>query len=288
MILVFSSLSAFSVSFSAEEVEVADEETTRIAFEETTEPESNGETLSTEATEDNSSNDLVPVGADYDIAVSGYSIPSEADFLRRLNELRSVYPNGGRYSGTYYENGVAKAWQCHGYACQLLEDIFGIQYYNGGFYSRLDYNMGTLYAGDLVRINSNSHTIFITKVLGDRIYYTEANMDYNNGIRWDSSYTTSEMASRFTYKMHLDGNYLTGNGSPIPSNPWFSSNKSVAVVGGSVTFAFGANDATNYTIGIDKDGTRIITEGVSSGKSYTFNSEGTYSAYVSWYFLHYC
>ena len=220
-------------------------------------------------------------------SVSAYSVPDENGFAAKLSSLRSQFPNGGHYSGTYYENGTAKAWQCHGYALECFEQVFGIQYYNSGFYNRIDYSMGTIYAGDIVRVGNDSHTIFITKVEGDRIYYTEANYwpaKYGaNYVRWDVSYTYSELQAVFTYKVHVPENYLTGNPIPKPSNPWFSANKSVAVTGDSVTFTFGANDATSYTIGIDKDGTRIITEGVSSGKSYTFDAEGTYSAYVSCY-----
>ena len=220
-------------------------------------------------------------------SVSAYSVPDENGFAAKLSSLRSQFPNGGHYSGTYYENGTAKAWECHGYALECFEQVFGIQYYNSGFYNRRDYSMGTIYAGDVVRTGNDSHTIFITKVDGDRIYYTDANYwpsKYGaNYVRWDVSYTYSELQAVFTYKVHVPDNYLTGNPIPKPSNPWFSCNKSVAVTGDSVTFTFGANDATSYTIGIDKDGTRIITEGVTSGKSYTFDTEGTYSAYVSCY-----
>lgn len=71
--------------------------------------------------------------------------------------------------------------------------------------------------------------------------------------------------------------------TPKPSNPWIKASKTSIPTGGSITFTFGADKATGYTIGIDKNGSRMITEGVSSGKSYTFNDEGNYSAYVTCY-----
>lgn len=78
-------------------------------------------------------------------------------------------------------------------------------------------------------------------------------------------------------------NYNWRRTTPIPTNPWISTNKTIATTGESITFTFGAENATSYTIGIDKDGTRIVTERVSSGKTYSFDQDGLYSAYVSCY-----
>lgn len=156
--------------------------------------------------------------------VNAYSIPSEADFLNKLNALRSKYPNNGTYSGTYYENGTAKAWTCYGYACQMMYEVFGARFYADGLYQKKDYNMGTIYAGDFIRLDAgagpDTHSIFVTKVTGDRVYFTDANYNNRNGIRWDASYTKTELARRFAYKVHIPGNTLTGNGADNkPSQP---------------------------------------------------------------------
>ncbi len=151
-------------------------------------------------------------GRSADISSSGaLSIPSEKGFQTKLAALRIKYPHNGRYSGTYYEDGYAKAWTCHGYACQLLYEIFGIKYYTDGYFNKLTYTMGTIYAGDLVRIDGDSHSIIIIKVTGSKVYYTDANVDNNNKIAWDSSMTLEKLRSRFVYKMHIPGNTLTGN-----------------------------------------------------------------------------
>lgn len=161
---------------------------------------------------------MTPIhAAETDVLSVSYSVPNETDFVNKLSELRSKYPNGGTYSGTYYENGVAKAWTCYGYACQMLYEVFGAKFYGDGFYSKKDYTMGTIYAGDFVRLDAgygpDTHSVFITKVTNDRIYFTDANFNNKNGIRWDVSYSKSEFASRFTYKVHIPGNTLTGNGT---------------------------------------------------------------------------
>lgn len=164
--------------------------------------------------------------AEISVNNTGYSLLSENQFINKLNILRAKYPNGGTWSGTYYENGTAKAWQCFGYANQMLYEVFGVQFYNDGFYNKKDYNMGTIYAGDWVRIKTygepNNHSIFITKVTNDRVYFTDANWSGNNGIRWDVSYTKAEFAQKFSYKIHIPGNTLTGNGITDTTPPEIS------------------------------------------------------------------
>lgn len=71
------------------------------------------------------------------------------------------------------------------------------------------------------------------------------------------------------------------SGSSIPTNIWINVSQSQIPTGGSVTFTCGANNATGFTIGINRNGSRIITENISSGKSYTFDTVGDYTAYVT-------
>lgn len=156
--------------------------------------------------------DIADTAADANLAETGYTIPSETAFATRLAQLKETYyPNG--YSGAYYENGSAMAWQCFGYAVQMLYDVFGARYYSDSIYDDMDYNMGEIYAGDIVRIRGDSHSIFITRVTDEGYYFTDANWDYNNGVRWDAYYTKAEMASTFTYKIHIPGHHLTGSGT---------------------------------------------------------------------------
>lgn len=155
--------------------------------------------------------DLADTAADTELSGTGLTIPTETVFVSRLAQLKEkYYPNG--YSGAYYENGSPMAWQCYGYAVQMFYDVFGVSYYAEQMYNKADYTMGELSAGDIVRIRYDSHSIFITKVTDEGYYFTDANWDYNNGVRWDAYYTKAEMAATFTYKIHVPGNTLTGTG----------------------------------------------------------------------------
>ena len=122
------------------------------------------------------------------------------------------------------------------------------------------------------------HVAFVEKVYDDGVHFDLTESSYRGAyfnVRYNITSGNFSGFQGFLYPFN------GGTPTPQPSNPWMSCNKTVAAAGDSVTFTFGANDATNYTIGIDRNGTRIITEGVSSGKSYTFSDEGNYSAYVT-------
>lgn len=165
--------------------------------------------------------DITPaeVGAEAGLADTGYSIPSETEFSSKLNSLRSKYPDGSVWEGVYYEYGVAKAWTCFAYAVQMQYEIFGVRYIADRIYEYIDYDRSGIidssgngiHAGDIVRINGDSHSIFITEVTSDGYYFTDGNgTGIYNQIRWDGYYSRETMYSIFTYKVNLPGNSLRG------------------------------------------------------------------------------
>ena len=155
-----------------------------------------------------SQNALVATGA-------ASSVPDETQFVIRLGALREKYPHGEKWEGVYYESGRPKAWTCHAYAIQLFCEIFGVKFYEDKYNEERDYTYGTLCAGDIVRIDNESHSIFITKVTKDYIYYTDGNSIGYDVVRWDGRYTVSEMKRIFCYKYHFKGSKLTGTAAPF-------------------------------------------------------------------------
>ena len=67
------------------------------------------------------------------------------------------------------------------------------------------------------------------------------------------------------------------------SGAWIESDKTSLATGEAITFTFGATNAVHYSMGIDKDGERIISQNVTSGQSFTFDEAGNYSVYVTCY-----
>ncbi len=157
--------------------------------------------------------DAAEVGANADdTASTGYTLLTEAQFQSKLNALRSKYPNGSIWEGVYYEDGIAKASTCWAYASQMMYEVFGAQFYNDGIFRSYRDSNKSVSAGDWVRIDGDSHSIFITKVTSSGVYYTDGNgTGVYNQVRWDGFYSKSEFNNRFSYRYHLPGNDLTGN-----------------------------------------------------------------------------
>jgi hypothetical protein len=200
----------------------------------------------------------------------------------------SRWTNGVYWSGDQTPKIASfQGWGCCAYCADYVKYCYGNNNPRSG---SVFYSASETRAGDVITVgnpsNGNGHWFVVLKRSGNSLYVAEGNYASRVRIGWNYSISGNSIVGT-NYGFTAGYHYLSATPEPAPtpkpSSPWFSANKSVAVTGDSVTFTFGANDATSYTIGIDKDGTRIITEGVSSGKTYTFDSEGTYSAYVSCY-----
>ena len=84
--------------------------------------------------------DSAETGAQTEVAETGWKLLTEAQFQAKMAEVQQEYPDGGVFSGVYYEDGYVKAWTCWAYACQMLYEFFGAQYYNDGLYENADYD----------------------------------------------------------------------------------------------------------------------------------------------------
>lgn len=162
--------------------------------------------------------EIADLGAEADdIAETGWSLLTEAQFQTKMASMRSKYPDGSVWEGVYYEDGMAKAWTCWAYAAQMMYEFFGARFYADGLMSKYQtYDLSGICAGDWVRIDWDSHSIFITKVTDAGVWYTDGNgTGISNQIRWDGFYSWSEIQSRFSYRVHLPGNDLSGTGTPV-------------------------------------------------------------------------
>ena len=250
-----------------------------------------------------------------EIAPTDFNIPTETAFLTKLNTLRSKYPNGSIWEGVYYEDGMAKAWTCFAYAVTMMREIFGVKYYAERIFEYMDYNFNGICAGDIVRIDGDSHSIFIIKVTSSGFYYTDGNgTGVYNQVRWDGFYSASEMRSRFTYKVHLPGNtlqgtgvihnlyYNAGGGSGSMSSSQVGSNQSFTIK--SNGFTRESNDFGGFTVKRNSDNKLYTTDGgwrtqsditengyhykiYKPGESYTINNVWTGGAEGSLSFTFY-
>lgn len=121
--------------------------------------------------------------------------------------------------------GYFHGWQCHGFANLMAYLVFGsfaTNYANASSDSMVNkswqYIKSTneFYAGDFLRIN-NSHSIFVTKVSGNNVYYVDCNAVGPCKIKWDNSITRSKLKSRMTFLVRYRGNTLKGTSSSSSS-----------------------------------------------------------------------
>lgn len=156
------------------------------------------------------------------------------EVTQKINSLRSRYVNGQYWNtyngldrtgtticpcgnatcpatcacncGVFRYGGQDIAWQCHGYALKMAYEVFGE---NANTWSKHT-NTGSIYAGDVIRLYNNGHSIFVTKVDGDNIYFTDCNWTGRCQVRWEGRMTRSQIASNLTYIAHKSGNNSLG------------------------------------------------------------------------------
>lgn len=162
------------------------------------------------------------------ISASAASL-TQAQVEERMASVRKQYE--GKRNRAWYVNGLYVGSQCHGYARWLSWKIWDVDFQNGNGKNWSRYSssyIDNIAPGDVVRYHranvSYNHTIFITGVQGDTIYFTDCNSDGNNIIKWDrtvkratlKSYLNNQLydykneTSRYGYIAHYKLNNLAG------------------------------------------------------------------------------
>lgn len=106
------------------------------------------------------------------------------DLDYKFNELRRLYPNRSKWTGSYKvknEKGidVSVAWTCHGFAFTLGRYLSGTDTRK---WNKV-YDLTDLQPGDIVRCY-RPHTFMITKVEGDYINFVDCNSVEKDVVRW--------------------------------------------------------------------------------------------------------
>ena len=85
-------------------------------------------------------------------------------------------------------------YQCHGFALKVAQDLYGSL-------KKWKYveSYRTIHAGDVIRINNNSHTIIVTKVYSGSIQYADCNSTGDCQIQWGKTMSRQALRKAFTY-----------------------------------------------------------------------------------------
>ncbi|MBQ8600002.1 MAG: S-layer homology domain-containing protein [Clostridia bacterium] len=106
--------------------------------------------------------------------------------------------NGTKYDGSCGCNTFRKhAIQCMGYAFQLAALIYGGDPYLEWTPYYGEDALDTLEAGDIVRYKG--HSIFVYRVDGETVTFTDCNAGGTCNIRWDQTITKEELRADFKY-----------------------------------------------------------------------------------------
>ena len=157
---------------------------------------------------------VVPVDA-FNLTVNALT---ENEFNNKLNTLRVQYPNYSEWND-YYDGGH----QCWGFARLIADSVFGGSWKN---WAQVN-SISNVKAGDILQYGNTSgsgHTVFVTSVSGDTIYFVDCNGNGNYsggtkvrscGIKWDNSISKSgSMFGKYSFSYLLSS---PGFGSiPIP------------------------------------------------------------------------
>lgn len=127
-----------------------------------------------------------------------------SEFNNRINSIKSKYGAGTSvsqiYNSTYGGSACYKdlsgwsSWQCMAWASYVFDTVWKVSVRSDRTDVHSDVNR--LFVGDYVRYRSSDsydHSIFITKISGNDIYYTDGNGQGTNLIRYNVHTTKSAL-----------------------------------------------------------------------------------------------
>lgn len=163
--------------------------------------------------------------------------------------------------------------QCFGFAAKLAFDYTGTLLHTWSRVNTID----GLKAGDVVRINNDQHSIFITAIKGDEVVYADCNIAKDCQIRWNTKTTLKWLQERLTYVQVSPVN------AAAPQRPTLTCKESFRL-GETVRFSWlPLPNADEYQIVISLNGAYLSTETVTEHAFYSFtpNQFGRYTFEVT-------
>lgn len=124
-------------------------------------------------------------------------IHSVENMAYTMAQLQQMYPAGSKWDG-YFEGGV----ECVGFSlkmCYLYNNNVSTYTYGISYNVDEDLKPGTMVR---YRLGAYDHSIFITHIDGENVYYSDANYDLCGTIRWGMKTTKSEIARLITQQLN--------------------------------------------------------------------------------------
>lgn len=115
----------------------------------------------------------------------------ESAVYQAMIALKAQYPEGMRWTNDDFRawNGgiYSGGFGCAGFAFMLSDAAFGKAP------ARMHYDFGSVRAGDIVRMNGDTHSVIILEVRDNSVIVAEGN--YNSSIHWGREISKAELAA---------------------------------------------------------------------------------------------
>ena len=129
-------------------------------------------------------------------SVTGMSA-EEARVYKILYGKKASYPEGcvwNRQSFYSWKGGIySGGYGCAGFAFLLSDAAFG------STPARVHKNIGSIRVGDILRVDGDSHSVVVMKIVGSNIVIVEGNC--NGAVHWGRVITKSELSRTLNYVM---------------------------------------------------------------------------------------
>lgn len=189
-------------------------------------------------------------------------------------------PNGYSSSPCWHEHGACdyyggcgcnsfdNAIQCMGYAYKLGYDYYGTSVKTWP----TAYSLANVKPGDVLRINGDRHSLFVTAVTDTTITYSDCNIDRHCLIRWDVVVSRSYLASLLTYVRVAP--YAAVEGFP-PTDPGFQNTQQLYRQYETVNLRWNKiEDNESYRLTVYLDDEPLFTRNLNNSLSFALRLDG--------------
>ena len=147
---------------------------------------------------------------------------STTNIASKVAIFKAAVPEGHAHNhATYTVNGVIVGWECFGFANLMAYNIWGsypttvssAQNVNSNWTiiraTSSNSQINSLKVGDIVRYNNGSydHSIFVTDIVGDTIYYADCNRYGDDVVHYNGTMSKSTLASKLVRQLVYNPGY---------------------------------------------------------------------------------
>ena len=119
----------------------------------------------------------------------------QAAVYKKLFAMKSNYPEGKKWTDSNYyawKGGMyAGGYGCAGFAFLMSDTAFGT------VKAKTHKNINAIKVGDILRIDNNTHSVVVMKVVGSNVVLAEGN--YSGTIHWGRMITKTELTKTLNY-----------------------------------------------------------------------------------------